>query len=48
MAAFVVDTEPDLEFVGTHMGIGYRSAGNLGVVGSFCMLKGETAYMTML
>ena len=40
MAAFVVDTEPDLEFVGTQMSVGYRGARNL-IIQMACVLGRE-------
>ena len=50
MAAFIVDTKPDLEFVGTQMSVGYRSARNLCLVRSFAWPvygEGRIAYMAM-
>jgi len=32
MAAFVVDTKPDLEFIGPQVGVRYRSARDLAAV----------------
>lgn len=51
MTTFVVDTEPDLEFVGTQMSVGYRSARNLRIVRSFewrVYAENRIAYMAML